>query len=404
MKSLKFTYLAIAIGIAFPLAAKAQDQVIPGQKQFTGALGVVEDFGLALANKSVAGTNDSMNDLDKEAKLNSGDLTPEKAVEIQKQNFDARLAMQNKINDTLQKIQEKRDTASQYIASHPGDTRAVDAAKQLANAYNQVAEMGNQNSDKMYLGRAFLENQKVQNLPPVPNHIDKLPIPSAMPSGLEMQQLNDANKPPVTSDADKPLGPPTLQEDLNASYKTEDGLNKLIPLAQRYAALTAKNAQANPDDPVLQADAENAQADVDKLLAMQKNNNSRITSDLGQKYPPEETKPDAQSETKSDAKSGDHTPDYPTGNDPIADLMSLGGSVVAMSSDQGDESTQKFIDSINGDSGNKVASGDSTGQVRDVARDNAKDAARDAARDAASAVRDSARPSTDGMRNCPPGH
>jgi hypothetical protein len=388
MKNLKFTYIAVAIGIAFPLAAKAQDQVIPGQHNFTGPLKPIADWAQGVANRSVNDVNDAMRDLDKNA--GSGDLD---GVAVQKQTYDGRVATQKTIDGTLQEIQKRRDVVSQYIAAHPGDPQAIAIAKQLATLHNAFADFGNKNSDKIYLGTQFLQNHGVQNLPPVPNHVDKLPIPAAMPSGLEMQQQNDANKPPVTSDADKPLGPPTLRQDLDASYKTEDNLNKLIPLAQQYAALAAKNAQANPNDPVHRADAENAKGDL-------KNSPTTLDAinDGAQKYT---------DGTKSDAKSGDHASDFPAGNDPIADMLHMaGGAVVAMSSDQGQDSTQQFMNAISGNdgAGGGDTSNSSKANGREAARDAAKDAA-SAARDAASgAAREGAHAAADNMRNCPDGH
>jgi len=390
MKKLTFAFVGIVIAIALPLAAKAQDEVIPGQHNFTGPLKPIADWAQGVANRSVNDVNDAMRDVDKKA--GSGELD---GVAVQKQTYDGRLATQKTIEGRLQEIQKKRDVVSQYIAAHPGDPQAIAIAKQLDTLYNAFADFGNKNSDKIALGRAFLEKQKVQDLPPVPNHIDKLPIPSAMPSGLEMQQQNDGNKPPVPSDADKPLGPPTLQEDLNASYKTEDNLNKLIPLAQRYAALTAQNAKDNPADPVLQADAENAQADLDKLLAMQQNNSTRITSDLEQKYPADDKKSASDAQNRPTSGVGDAINVIESLIDPP---FGMWGGIV-MASDQGDASTQQFIDAA-------IASntvGVTVTQGQDTARDHARDSARDAAdsaRDAASAAgRDSARGSID---NCPP--
>ena len=414
MTNLKFPLIAIVVSLTLSLAAKGEQdealapqqnvapdngkgEVVPGEHNIKGPLKPIADWAQGVANGHVKPINDAMKDLDK--KGSSGDLTEGDGVAVQKQNFDARLAMQNKVNETLQLIQQKRDEASQYIASHPGDTKAIDAAKQLASAYNQVAEMGNRNSDKIALGKTFLENHAVQNLPPTPNHVDKIRIPAAMPSELEVQQANNGNKPPDTTEPPKPNN---LQDDLNNSYNTEKNIDTLMPLAQKWAQKAADNAKANPDDPVAQANAENAQNDLNKLIAMKNNNGNRITNDLEKKYPADDSNPAPTDQNKPAGHAQNDTPDYPTGQNPIADLMGpLSGGVV-MATNQGDANTQQFIDEING---NHSGDGKVSNQTKDVARDNAKDIARDATRDAANTAREHARPSTDSMRpGCTDGH
>jgi hypothetical protein len=409
MTNLKFPLIAIVVSLTLSLAAKGEDdeatagkqnvapdngkgEVVAGQHGITApGLKPIADWAQGVANKNVKPINDAMRDLEK--KTSSGDLTEGDGVAVQKQNFDARLAMQNKINETLQQIQQKRDATSQYIASHPGDTKAIDAAKQLASAYNQVAEMGNRNSDKIALGKTFLENHAVQNLPPAPNHVDKIRIPAAMPSELEVQQANNGNKPPDTTEPPKPNN---LQDDLNNSYNTEKNIDTLMPLAQKWAQKAADNAAANPDDPVAKATAENAQADLDKLKAMQKNNGSRITNDLEQKYPADDSKPADHAQNNPPSGDGD-------GGQVVSNLFGPVGTGGGMASDQSDDSTNKFVNGAEGNNGSGVKS--VSNDTRDVARDNAKDIAREATRDAANTAREHARPSTDSMRpGCADGH
>ncbi len=420
-KMLKFASLAVAIIIAFPLAAKAQDKIIPGQKQFTGALGKIEDFGLKATNRDVVVLNESMQDLDKKGA--NGDLTATDGIAVQKQSIDARRTMQNTINDTLQKIQAKHDAASQYIASHPGDMKAVDAAQQLAKAYNQVAELNNQNGQKIYEGNQFLEKNNFKDLPPPPNNVDKIPIPAAMPSQLEVQKTSNGNKPPGTTEPPKPgnesngnidaqnvSSKDPLQRDIDASYNTRDNLDALIQLALLNRVAAANNAASHPggegslDDLAAQADAQAAANDLQKLIDWHDRIQNRIWSDLDQKYPPtpddKKSAGDAQNPPKpEDKKSANDEPGYPMTGDPIADLLNAAGGTIVVSSDQSDESTQKFIDSVT--AGNEP--GVTVGQSQDTARDHARDSARDSAdsaRDAATTTaRDNARGSID---HCPP--
>jgi hypothetical protein len=328
---------------------------------------------------------------DDSAIANNGDLTHEQAVAIRQQSLAAYWNTQKNINTLVPIAQQYRDATVQYAASHPGDKKAQADAQEALNAYTKLVKMGNNNGDRISHATDNLRGQDPgTNYPDAPNKIEPAKVPSATDTGgnTSNQPKDDTQVPSTDS----------LQNDLNSSYTTEKNIDKLLPLAQQYRDITAKNAQMNPDDPVAQANAENAQHDLDKLDAWQKRNGNRITSDLVQKYPPEEKKSGDDAQDHSTGPSG-------SGEDIINDLLgpfSLGG--VVMASDQGDASTQKFIDSI---SGNNGAGGDTSNQSKDNARDHAKDAARDAAssaRDAASAARDSARPATDGMRNCPDGH
>jgi len=72
-----------------------------------------------------------------------------------------------------------------------------------------------------------------------------------------------------------------------------------------------------------------------------------------------------------------------------------------MASDQGQESTEKFIEAVSGN--NKGAGGETSNQPNN-ARDQARDGAWEAAKAAASDVRGSVRSTIDGMKNCPDGH
>jgi hypothetical protein len=366
--------------------------------------------------------------------VNNGDLTHGDAVAAQKQFLGASWNSQNQINQLLPQIQRTRDDTLKYAASHPGDKKAQANAQEALKVYTNVVKMGNDNGDRIYHAT---ENLHVQDpgtkYPDPPNKIEPAKFAvqkdskgdtstqtnpdKPRPSDLELQQLKDGNKPPTPSDTGSDTSNPpkdnskvpdadSLRNDLQTSQNTKANLDKLIDLSQKYVDQTAQNAKDDPNDPVAQANAENAQADLDKLQAWRGKINDQMTKDLNQLHPPDDKK-------SADNAKDPPPPDSPDAGEVIYNLfggppLTFGMGGVVMASDQGDESTQKFIDTINGNNAADGGAGsDTTNQSKDNARDHAKDVARDAAntaRDAANTARDGVRGAAGGMRGCPDGH
>jgi hypothetical protein len=359
---------------------------------------------------------------------NNGDLTHGDAVVAQQQFLAASWNRQNQINQLLQKIEQTRNTTVQTAASHPGDKKAQANAQAALNNYNTLIKMGNTNGDRIYRATENLRGQDPgTTYKDPPNKIEPAKlvvqkdtggntsnppkVPAAMPSDLELKGLKDGNKPPGPSDTggDTPNPPKDdaqvpdenkLRADLQASQKTKDNIDKLITLAQGYKDANDQKATDNPDDSW--SKGANAQNALDQLQAWRDRINNRITDDLNQLHPDNKKSADSPAPDSPDAGEVIHNLFGGPGLAPFE----MGG--VVMASDQGDASTQKFIDGITVNNGAGDTSNQSKNNVgdhsRDIARDANRDAidgARDSARDAASsAVRDGVRSSRD---NCPKG-
>jgi hypothetical protein len=165
-----------------------------------------------------------------------------------------------------------------------------DAVQVWAKAYNQVAQQANDNSDRIDKLTTLVKAAGHNEVPAPPTHFNTVPIPAAMPSQLEMQQ--NGNKPPAPTDSPKSddAQDKELRNDMNTSMNTRDNLEALAPLALQYALDCQKKAEANPDDPVLQANAELAKDQLNKLVAWHDDIQNRIWTDMGKIYPPVDDK------------------------------------------------------------------------------------------------------------------